>query len=104
MERFPGQAGPQQRALRCGERRAIRAQVVDRLVTGPAEQFVLTRVPEDLHSGRVKEGDTSRSVGNIQGVRDGRDGAEQRFRIIWQLRSRDHASILTRWPLRVTTG
>jgi hypothetical protein len=77
---------------------------VDRLVTGPAEQFVLTRVSEDLHSGRVKEGDTSRSVGNIQGVRDGRDGAEQRFRIIWQLRSRDHASILTRWPLRVTTG
>jgi hypothetical protein len=62
------------------------------------------RVSQDRHGGRVKEGDTSRSVGNIQGVRDGRDGPEQRFRIIWQLRSRDHTPIVTRWPLRVTTG
>jgi hypothetical protein len=77
---------------------------MDRLVTGPAEQFPLIRVPEDLHGGRVKEGDTSRGVGNIQGVRDGRDGPEQRFGVIWQLRSSDHASIVTRWPLRVTTG
>jgi len=96
VERFPGQAGPQQRALRCRERRAIRAQVVDRLVTGPAEQFPLVRVSQDRHGGWVKEGDTSRGVGDIQRVGDGRDGPEQRFRIIWQLRSRDHAPIVTR--------
>ena len=77
---------------------AVRAQVVDRLVTGAAEEFVLIGVAEDLQGGGVEEGDSSRGIDNVQGIGDGRDGPEERLRILRQLGSRDHASIVAQWP------
>jgi hypothetical protein len=71
---------------------------VDRLVADAAEQFVLNGVAEDLQGGGVEEGDSSRGVDDVQGVGDGRDGPEERLRILRQLWSRDHAFIVTRWP------
>ena len=97
VDRFPGEAGAQERALGHRERRAVRAPVVDRLVAGAAEQLVLIGVAEDLQGGGVEEGDSSRGVDNVQGVGGGRDGTEERLRILCRW-SRDHAFIVARWP------
>ena len=56
-------------------------------MAGAAEQFVLIGVAEDLQGGGVEEGDSSRGVDNVQGVSDGRDGPEERLRILRQLGS-----------------
>src|SRR5215469_4491111 len=71
---------------------------MDRLVADAAEQFVLIGVAEDLQGGGVEEGDPSRGVDNVQGVGDGRDGPQERLRVLRQLGSRDHAFIVARWP------
>jgi hypothetical protein len=44
---------------------SVRAQVVDRLVAGAAEQFVLIGVAEDLQGGEVEEGESFRGVDHV---------------------------------------
>ena len=73
--RLPGPARQQQRALRLGERTAVRALVVNRAVTRPADQLARIVVAEQRDGGGIGEADHAGLVDEVQRV--GRAGHER---------------------------
>src|SRR4029453_8681920 len=74
-------ARTQERALRRWEGRPVRPEVMDRGVTGPAEQLRVLLVAENPERRRVQIANVPSRIDDVERVGDGRDRREQRFRV-----------------------